>query len=781
VAGGYVKLKEFKGVNLTDPPTLVQDDELVLSRNTWGVKRLGYLDPRPQQALYGTSNWPGLAISGGLTDLFADVSLTHFLDANSSPHIVAWFPNVGQVAGEVVGEFVLLNESLDGTTAKGINRPDAISSNSFYFNRSQGTPKKPTSLVFNNELYIFPGHTFPGLIIGANDLSSGPSGQPKFRKLGGDGYTQDSNGRYYGWALQNATTQVPFHPPFSFADVYRGIFVLGGLEPPYESLLFFTQYDDTPGTLLASPKVIGVGPGDGDKLINIKTIPVTGGAQAVEPYLIAFKQRSVWMIQGDPPTLTDDGTVNTSPVMRREGLIASHAICVTPYGVAWCSGRNVWLMPPGEQPTPIGNKIKGWLGTLPQFPSNAWFMEFHDDVLYLNTPSSSTLVDGRLVSGGQTLKYLPTQQMWCDLRKPDDPRWWGPMDVRAAHMTSLVATQGTHQLIGIAPVAINSAPAYVPFIMTDRADNKGRDLGDSGTLNGWDGNQVPASTFQDVRFREMDFGDDSLEKIVDGVEVNATWDVALGSAAGTSLSVDTPLGCSLVGDGGRENSAGTEPGQGLQTIGTNPASGTLLVQVNDSDNGSGGTYSAVLAGLGLVEKVARNISIDVAPTWLGGSITLIGTDLLGNAQTEVVSTASVATLGGTVVSTKYFRVLSNVTLASGGGFGVVANVNEGPATLTQDTATDPASTGFVLDQNTLDSGSLNSANLGETFIPLVFFPPNSSRFVCRTLQPRLNSVQVNDVASPATADDIRHRKFSVKSITPRVRPIGRRPGGSFGG
>jgi hypothetical protein len=441
--------------------------------------------------------------------------------------------------------------------------------------------------------------------------------------------------------------------------------------------------------LVEVAKWTGVGFGDGDKLIRVKTAPIVGGSDAVEPYVMAFKSRSVWLVQGFTPSSTDEGDLRMTPIMRREGLVAPHAVCETPYGLVWCSGRNVWLMPPGTEPRAIGDKIKGLLETLPQAPVDGWFMEFHDDTLYLNFPSPRGIVDGYDYggAGGATAarKYLPSQQMWCDLRKPDEPRWWGPQDVRCAHMLSLNFPDGPKQLGGITPYWLDTTDYVVqPFTMADEGNDsqddatgavvsRGLDLADPGNVhNGpaWtvegsqQGDSVVCSTMQVLRTRELDFGDDSLEKIIERIEVNAFWSL------------------------------------GLNRTGSSPA----------------WTATDLPLLLGWLANGGRNVNTAAGPT------------------------AAAAAFGNTA----------------------------------------PSSTGFVLDETTLDVPGAE-VRLSETFIPLPFFPSGGSRFLARTLQLTLLGSQVIDTVPATNPDHYVTRKFTVKSLTVSVRPIGRRPGGSYGG
>lgn len=651
MAVGYIKLRDFKGVDLTNPPTEIADDKFAWARNCFGGKR-GYVGPRTvQTAISAGLLWAGTTILG---DYLAGLSLYGFVDKDLKQRMVFWVP------GNVSSAFFLGNASgFDFSAGPFITvpgQPLSTLSPALGFQR-------PGSLVYNNELYLFPGHTVPGLIFGSDDATKGGGSTPLFRELGAQGT---------GWTAGAGLSGERYK--FTFGEVYRGVFALGGLPPPYESLLFFTNAGATPDQLLSLAKTVGVGYGDGDRLIATVSTPIVGGNAAVEPYLMAFKQRSVWLVQGVPPSATDNGTLVVSPVMRREGLVSPSAVCVTPYGIVFCSGRNVWLMPPGTQPKPIGDDIKGFLEKLPQQPVDSWSLEFHEDTLYLNFPSPAGVVTGKgFGATGATRTYLPTQQMWCDLRKPDEPRWWGPQDVRATHMKSLYLPDGSRQMSGLTVWDEGAGNVRVqPFTMNgglnyDHATTTGQtvqgeiDLGDPGTLAGLVlGESIPCSNIQVLRTREMDFGDDSLEKIIEALEVNATWDIALGAQVQPAAGSDSPFLAVMIKNGGADIRAGVPP-------------------------------------------------------------------------VDVVTFSQAA----------------------------------------------PQTTGFVLDQNVLDG--VSGSRLFEQFVALPFFPAGSSRLLARTLQLLLLPLQTASANPATTADQYRTRKFTIKSMTVRLRPIGRRPGGSYGG
>lgn len=748
MAQGYSKAKTFVGVNLTDPPTDIADNQLAWARNCWPTKK-GYIGPRSLQSAVGTA-------AGGADFQIVDrdniITLFNFIDANGVHRTVLYATVNNGVFGSRAGKFFLGDNNFNFTQA--IERHDSTETKYLEFGA-----QRPVGLVHNNELFIFMGHTCPGLILGAGDMKAGAGNTPKFRQLGTT------------WAAFTGATASQFQ--FSFGDVYKDVFVLGGLGPPYESLLFFTQGVDSTGNIQVpyysllneATRVRPVGWGDGDRLIRAMTTPILGGSAAVEPYIIAFKQRSVWMLQGDTPVTTDAGTLVVSPVQRREGLIAAGAVCVTPYGIVWCSGRNVWLMPPGQKPVAIGDDIKGFLETLPQQPAHAWHLTYHDDVLYLNFPSHHAWTG--VPVGGGSAQLTATQQMWCDLRNPDEPRWWGPQDVHAGHMLSLDLPDGAHQLLGVTATVPGGVLTHQPFNLVPSTSD-GLDLGyaDLADFTFAGDGPVPRTSFQHVKFKEFDFGDDSLEKLIDALEVNASWDLAISANS-------DPMVAGFLGNGGKKNSVADIDGPPTPTVTVvaNPYVGSR--SAGEAANNGTLPFSSLTWNNYPRARQARLIAGGGAGAWDGGEVTITGTDINGVLLEEVFSPAALGALsaGQYVESVGYFRTITDVSKAFVGANTRVLTLEEGALAqqTTEATEADPTATGFMLDTNALDSLGLENINLSETFVPLVFFPPNSSRFMCRTFQPNVYGVQASK------------RRFTIRSITPRVRPIGRRPGGNYGG
>lgn len=744
---GFTKLQKFVGVNLTDSPTELADNELAWARNCWPTK-LGYIGPRPVQSAIGTS---AAGADFALVDRDNDSTLFNFVDSDGVHRVVLYATVNNGAFGTRAGKFFLGDNNFNFTQA--IERPNDTGTKFEEF-----ASQRPMGFAYNNELFIFLGVDVPGLVLGAGDLTLGTGGTPKFRALGST------------WATFTGATGDQHK--FLFGDVYKDVFALGGLPPPYESLVFFTEGVDSGGSpqpswysLLTSAKSAGMGFGDGDKLLALKTTPILGGAAAVEPYCLALKQRSVWMFQGDPPTTTDDGTLVVTPVMRREGLVAAGAVCTTPYGIAWCSGRNVWLMPPGQKPVPIGEDIAGFLVQLPQTPTGAWHLTYHDDVLYLNFPGPTSWTG--VPPGGGTPQLLPTQQLWCDMRryeKSGEVHWWGPEDVHASSMLSLDLPDGARQLLGVCPTIPGGVLTHQPFSLGD-GDRDAPSTTALTDLTTWDGGQIPHPAFQHVRFREMDFGDDSLEKIIEGIEVVATWDKPV------AVSSD-PMGINLIADGGRKSETGDIEDPPLPTLGTsaNPDVGTIRSDLHDASDVSTAFTGLTWGTAGIARQCQINLNSgdDIADV---GTVHVEGTGFGGNPVSEDIDVSIPG--NEPYISTEFFETITLVELSTPSGNAVDVWLEEGPLirTTTQFNEDDLSSTGFILDRNTLDG--ILDVRLSETFLALMFFPPDGERFLCRMLQPELY-----EFFSVGTAS---HRRFTIKSVTPRVRVISRRPGGSYGG
>lgn len=302
----------------------------------------------------------------------------------------------------------------------------------------------------------------------------------------------------------------------SIATVYRGQIVMGdcrGIEGGRDKI-FNSNLFPSVGPLGFAGLAKGVTIGeDGSAVNGLAVIQVTGGAQ-VEPYLVVFKRASVWMIQGYLPTSIDLGNYSLSPVLRNEGLVTKETIAETPYGLIWCSGRNVWLMPPGQQPVRIGNDIAEYLRTAPQGFDWRWHAVFVDGFYCLSIPKRLSSGYGRAAdSTWDELGGDEVEQWWCDLRSLDDgsenqgPKWWGPMNIGVAHM--LTADNGKNACV--LRSAVVGGSTYVLGT---------QDLwGDSGSILDGSGSVATRAMTQRMALRAFDFGDPMLVKIIEAIEM----------------------------------------------------------------------------------------------------------------------------------------------------------------------------------------------------------------------------------------------------------------------
>lgn len=733
---GYTVVKQWQGVNLSDDPRSIADNELLWAANCYpNVK--GIIAPRARQCPIDYGGTGGAQpVDNGLAATICD-----FVDRNGKQWYLVYDP-MGSPGSTV---FTLHDSNL--INRKNVDRPDSVSS--LFPVVPYGV--RPGHLVYNNELFVFPGHSFSGLVLGADDLSNGQVGGAKFRELGTT------------WAdFAGASAD---RPKFSFGEIYRDTFVLGGLPPPYESLVFFTQGVDSAGnpqpswyTLLSAAKAAGFGYGDGDKLINFKTTPVTGGSSAIEPYGIALKRRSVWMLQGDVPTTTDNGTLVVTPIMRGEGLISSHAVCVTPYGIIWCSGRNVWLMPPGQKAIAIGDKIKGYLSQLPQTDSPAWYLSFCNDVLYLNCPSSRVGTAGDQIysrftgegAAAAPITYAATEQWWCDLRNLDEPRWWGPQDVKASHMVSMIGQQGPLVMGGITPYLISGFPVRAAFTLGESNPTLRSFTIGAGAL-ARSGTGVTAT----IGAHTLRIGDSVSLTLTGGdvAQFQANGIVITGRAATTISWVEDLI----------------DPGWFTPNSNVNPVTieSTVDRGIDLYDVG----ITAGEAGVNpTTHQLVRTREMDFGDPMLTKILECVEVNSAWSPELHAGSSGASPWLANSIKDGGVDSSVLNNELQTARGLTALA-----------DSSTPGVSqTGFALDLGRLGSGSPgNGATLFDRFMATPVYPRNSTRFLFRTLTFEVYSVLDGPPSGGVFPGDYIRRRWALQSLGFRVRPIGRRPGGAI--
>lgn len=484
---GHIVLREFRGVNLSVNPRYLPDGDLVKAQDTYQPLP-GWLQLRPQTQLITSINATGSYVVDTMVYMPFD-------DARRQHHTMLWHED---------GNYARVLELLPDNTA------------SIFVSTGLWSGKeRPAWFVFNRELYILTGADKPGFIIYADPNS-----------FAGGLLVKDA---FTGWSSQ-------IRP--SIAAVYRDQLCVAGLAPPDESLIRLTNplaVANGIDTLLGLDKSISVAASDGDRIVGLYQVPVIGGGSYVEPYLLVFKRRSVWMVQGNLPTQNLEGSATTVPLVRDEGLVSKETICPTPYGTAWCSGENVWVAPHGGVPIPIGADIREHIRRLPGGDRASWFMVYYKGFLRLQIPKVTGLVATATTEGEYGAQY--NEQYWCDMRNFPKVSWWGPMTIPCA--ASAVDTVGDNQRLLMAFSRYRAPNSTVYFVEGEQQTANHTDA-----HTNLDGHLAPT---MDIRFKEFDFGDPMLDKLVDALELHVWADRA------TTLTVQ------MLGDGGSVVSNPTGP------------------------------------------------------------------------------------------------------------------------------------------------------------------------------------------------------------------------------
>lgn len=523
---GSALIEEFRGVNLSEHPLRLEDDELVFALNTYPVQR-GMPDLRPNGRLIGIS---GDAVEGSVAaaDLAManNCGLVQFFDILGRHHLLVWQFRADTTTTGVFRMRELLDFNMDGNAAANIALPsrqvylkpagaggvdDATRAD---LNVALVDFQRPGFTVRNGKLYIFIGVGNPLVLeAGVQDSISGAQG--------GAG----SQNSYWGatevpWNVAVAGTAAQYINGTT-ATVKDNQVVLAGVKG-YPCKLFTADPTDAGNFTAVAPitSSIDIGTTD-DPIVAVVTVPVLGGADAIEPYLLVLKRHSVWMVQGPLPDSTSRGDVRVVPLMRAEGCVSKLTVVETPKGIVWCSGQNVYIMEPGNNPRAIGDNISPYLKTLESAPDNpawhgAWDMTLGCYRLSVPRGMTSDAFAAFELAGTGPATY-PAEQWWCDIRKPAEPAWWGPMSLSGV-THSLEYREPGGPLIGTwMPIDTNSggiAITVAPHLcaLGDHADGN-RDWTDyydaTRSMNPW----------QEVRTKVFDMGDPFIEKLVEALEL----------------------------------------------------------------------------------------------------------------------------------------------------------------------------------------------------------------------------------------------------------------------
>ncbi len=222
--------------------------------------------------------------------------------------------------------------------------------------------------------------------------------------------------------------------PFLAAN-YKGRVVYGnfGSDGDRGSTCVFSDYDEplVIGNSALTDRNFIVGSRDGDKLTALHTVMMSAAGTPAQTGVLALKTYSAYLLVGEP-TETDDvdyfGSLQINKLSSNAGCVAQGSIVDTPYGTIWCGPDDVWFLPFGSVPIPIGRKLRPLLKAQPVSQRFRIHAVYADGFYRL-----------ALFSPGQGPNYdAPLgEQWWLDLRggPPEsykDARWFGPQVFKVA-------------------------------------------------------------------------------------------------------------------------------------------------------------------------------------------------------------------------------------------------------------------------------------------------------------------------------------------------------------
>lgn len=164
---------------------------------------------------------------------------------------------------------------------------------------------------------------------------------------------------------------------------------------------------------------------DGRKITGFRPVMLQGGGDPTHMAALILKRVGAWLAIGEP-TETDDvdyfGTLDLTQISSKAGCVSQSSICDTDWGTIWCGPDDVWLMPFGSVPIPIGKKLRPLLKAQPQDQEFRIHAVMHDGFYRLALFSIGQGPDHSTELG---------EQWWLDLREGPpqswaDAKWTGP-------------------------------------------------------------------------------------------------------------------------------------------------------------------------------------------------------------------------------------------------------------------------------------------------------------------------------------------------------------------
>lgn len=420
------------GVNLLDDQRRIRDDEFVKTKNLAPVIK-GMLSKRPAWKVNEDLPRP------------ASGSLTHLATGVRAP-----FGN------DVEAVFVALGDSSVAITVAKYGSTAVAFEGTF-----EGT-RTPAIAAHVHAVYVFPGYPFPNA---------------------GKVLTSAATAAGYDIAdFSFSGTNNSFSP--AVVCEYRGRLVYGNFGPGYESHIVFAD-PFTPAVIgndvrSANGRSFAVGSRDGDRIVAMIEVTQSEIGSPAESCLLVLKERSAYVITGEPNKTTDTSDMFANMVVSRVayecGCSSPRTLKSTPYGVFWAGPDDVWFFARGSLPVRVGSKIRPRLEGCNPIQREGWHAEYFDGFYRLAVYGPGT--------GGMEFYSTPVvggtpiarcdEMYWLDLRDGppsnfSEARWWGPQQYK--HTDGQATSTGTDGMFvwrgrNTEPVLVAWARGGEPYTVT---------------------------------------------------------------------------------------------------------------------------------------------------------------------------------------------------------------------------------------------------------------------------------------------------------------------------
>lgn len=202
----------------------------------------------------------------------------------------------------------------------------------------------------------------------------------------------------------------------------------GGFEAPYENAVVIADVDAplTIGQNALTDRSIIVGTRNSGRLKALKDIQINSVGSPVQTGTLCLTEHAAFLLMGDCPETDDPNwpplTLELNRFKAKAGCVSSGSVCDTPWGTIWCGPDNVWFLPTGGTPIPIGRKLRPILKAQPKSQAFRIHAVYADGFYRLALFSDGQGPDASTPLG---------EQWWLDLRDgpPSDwtkARWYGP-------------------------------------------------------------------------------------------------------------------------------------------------------------------------------------------------------------------------------------------------------------------------------------------------------------------------------------------------------------------